>query len=271
MSYIYVLHFCDKLAHAQHYVGCTGALKARLTAHANGAGANITRVLHERGIEWTLGGLMTTTHANMRRLERQLKNIANSDRYCELCTKQTKRLPETTPFAIAAVPFPVNSWQLRTGVKLPKDMTVRLTTEQDGPEIMEQIKHLMRADKDALGFIPAAGQQGLNTLVARGRIALVQAHKEILGYSAYTINMQQDTTTIHQCCVRDDVRLMGLGEKLVKLIRESHPDTDFIAKVRDDLAANHFWQAIGFTQILQQPHKTSGNIINHYRLHQIEE
>jgi hypothetical protein len=59
---------------------------------------------------------------------------------------------------------------------------------------------------------------------------------------------------------------MGLGTELVEAIKTKWPKTQIIAKVRDDLAANHFWKAIGFQLIFQTTHKTSRNLINHYQL-----
>ena len=271
MPYIYILHFHEKIAHAAHYTGSTTGLKARLTAHANGAGARLTRELHDRGIDWTLGGLMTVNQTNLRKLERKLKNIAHADRYCELCTRVPSHLPGTTPYSIHAVPFAANSWSLKTDSKLPKDLIMRLTNENDNAALMEQIKYLMRSDKDALGFIPAGGQQGLNTLVANGRIAIVQTGQELLGYAAYTVNPAREITTIHQCVVKDSARLLGLGKSLVAMVRREWPETNILAKVREDLAANHFWQAIGFAHLLSKPHETSGNLINHYGLKQRKE
>lgn len=264
MPYIYVLHFDDKLAHAQHYTGCTAKLRQRLTAHANGGGARLTRELANRGIEWRLGGLMETTQTNMRKYERTLKDQANAGRYCEICSNPPTKLPGTRPYPIGAVPFKATSVDLRDANyrKTPHD--VRLTAPGEPDTTQEAIKWLMRADKDALGFIPAAGPQGLTQLVSRGRLAVAELDHEIIGYAAYTLNFRQDRLTIHQCCVRDDARLMGVGKDLVELIRNAAPEAEILAKVRDDLAANHFWRAIGFAQVEQLPHKTSGNLINHY-------
>lgn len=266
MAYIYILHFDTPLAHARHYTGCCENLLARLTRHANGAGSRLTRELVAQGIEWRLGGLMQTSKRQMRILERRLKDHAHSNRYCEVCSELPLKFQGTQSYPIAAIPFPTTSAQLRTGCNTLPSVNVRLSHAMETPQTQEQIKRLMRADKDALGFIPAAGPQGLTTLLPRGRVVLALDGQDLLGYVAYTLNVAQELLTIHQCVVKDDARLLGIGKQLVERAKTEYPDAQYIAKVRDDLAANHFWEAIGFTQFDQRPHETSRNLINHYHL-----
>ena len=55
MGTIYLIHFDEKLSHAQHYLGYTGGdLEARLERHRNGNGARLMQVIEERGITWRL-------------------------------------------------------------------------------------------------------------------------------------------------------------------------------------------------------------------------
>jgi predicted GIY-YIG superfamily endonuclease/predicted GNAT family acetyltransferase len=265
MAYIYILHFDTKLSHAEHYAGCTEKLEKRLIAHANGAGSHLTRVLKERQIEWRLGGLMVTTHAQMRRHERNLKDQGHAARYCEICNTVPKRLEGTTPYPITGLPFEAESTKLRTKCNTQMEAKVRFTTDKEPPGTIEQIKQLMKLDKDALGFIPAGGKQGLEALVPQGKILIAEIENDIVGYIAYTTNYQQNRLTIQQCCVKDEIRLQGLGRKMVYQIVKKWPDIDYEAKVRNDLAANHFWEAINFHKIGDMKHKTSGNILNHYR------
>lgn len=266
MPYIYIIHFDNKLHHAGHYAGCTNNLRARLTTHANGLGANLTRVIKDREIEWSLGGLMITTHANMRRLERKLKDIGHTSRYCEICTKNPARLPDTTPYEINAIPWAPTSQALRTPLTYNQETTIRTTEEGEPHSTIIQIKSLMRADKDALEFIPAGGAQGLQILVAKRKIIVAQKKNQVIGYAAFTTTLSNETTTIHQCCVRDDERMNGIGKALVEAVIENTSSDQIIAKVRNDLAANEFWSTIGFEQFMQAKHKTSGNLINHYKM-----
>jgi N-acetylglutamate synthase-like GNAT family acetyltransferase len=277
-SYIYVLHFDDPLKHARHYIGCTESLKARLVRHATGHGARIMRVCIEQGISWRLGSLMTCSHKRMRELERSPKDQHNSERYCSLCYgNRVHRFAGTTGYPVEMLPFKATSREMRAiGSRerlysAPKTgQTVRLSNEQDGPELMEFVRRMMRAEKDALGFIPAGGDAGLNTLVSRGRIALAFQAAELIGYAAYTVNPAQELANIHQCCVKDEYRFMGIGLSLVQKVAETWPDALLTAKVRTDLAANHFWSAIGFKQVATVKHPTSGNLIHHYHLNQGE-
>lgn len=88
MGTVYLIHFSRPVGNpdnprgqAQHYLGFTDDLEARLTAHRNGNGARLMEVLRERGIEWELA----RTWEGGRDLERKLKNQHNSPRFCPIC------------------------------------------------------------------------------------------------------------------------------------------------------------------------------------------
>lgn len=262
-AYIYVLHFREKLKHAQHYIGCTTKLSQRLEAHACGAGSNLCRVLRDKGIEWQLGGLMQCTFTRMRQLERGLKEQANSSRYCELCTKNPYRFNGTTPVSIELVACPTISEALRPLAARPTP-TIRHTTQDEPMEVIDQLTKLMRTDKDALGFIPCGGEQGLTGLARRGRVIVAEWNTLIVGYCAYTINLANDRIQIQQCCVIDECRFMGIGRMMVEGVQKVLPEARLLAKVRTDLAANHFWTSIGFACVATSQHKTSGSRIHSY-------
>lgn len=78
---IYLIHFETPLAHARHYLGWTITLEDRLRDHAAGRGANLMRVVRDRGIRWSLARLWTGT----RRKERQIKNFGGLSRSCPIC------------------------------------------------------------------------------------------------------------------------------------------------------------------------------------------
>lgn len=269
MAVIYVLHFDVPLCNAQHYSGCTDNLKARLARHAQGAGSKLTRHLASLGLHWRLGGCYQTSKDNMRKHERYLKDQHNAARYCEICNPTTKVIPGTKAFSIAAIPFATYSKDLSKTTPdappLPADLSIirsdTLTAEQTAAA-MQEIVRLMSQDKDALGFIPAGGTQGLLTLVQRGQLIMAYADNTLVGYCALT--MTKEHLNIHQACVRDEFRLLGLGRQIVDLISTTWPDRILTAKVRADLGANEFWSAIGFTHVDQWKHKTSGNPINFY-------
>ncbi len=86
---IYLIHFSEPLAHAQHYVGFVdggqNSLDARLNAHKCGAGAKILAECNRRGIHYEVVKTMPGDRTD----ERRIKNGHNTPRMCSICS-QTK-------------------------------------------------------------------------------------------------------------------------------------------------------------------------------------
>lgn len=267
-AYIYVLHFNEPLHHARHYTGCTTHLQARLTAHANGQGSSLSRYMWANQLEWTLGSLFVCTKAAMRRHERALKNTNNAPKFCGICFNPPARLPETTPYPLEAIPFGITSATIRKNTNwIPSEIRVRLTSTEEPKTTILLILDLMKRDKDALGFIPCGGAEGIQVIHDKSLIAIVSNRNTDVGYAAFTISNEDGQPVrlnIHQCVVADDARLLGHGKALVEFIAEKFPTLQLTAKVRDDLAANEFWLSMGFQLINQRKHKTSLNPINQY-------
>jgi putative endonuclease len=85
---IYLIHFDNPLGdlanprgQAQHYLGYTEDLEARLEAHREGNGSAIMAAVSEAGIPWRL----VRTWEGGRDLERKLKDQHNTPRFCPLC------------------------------------------------------------------------------------------------------------------------------------------------------------------------------------------
>lgn len=78
---IYLIHFDTPLKHAQHYIGWTENLSARLREHASGRGARIMQAVTDNGIRWRVARIWKGT----RRKERQLKNRGGASRSCPCC------------------------------------------------------------------------------------------------------------------------------------------------------------------------------------------
>lgn len=265
MAWIYVLHFERALHHAQHYTGCTENLPARLRAHAYGTGARLTEVIREQGIEWRLGGLIQCSKRRMRQLERHLKDMKNAGMYCEFCNPTTRRIKGTTPIAIASVTTDTCSETIRQHQPQIEPAIMRPSTPNEEERVMQQIKTMMKADKDALGYIPAGGDEGLQTLIPRGQIILADTSHGLAGYTSFSISTDQKSLKISQCCVADADRMVGNGRRMIQLVRARAAGRIIQAKVREDLAANHFWKAIGFIQTGVERHETSGSKLNVYR------
>ena len=84
---VYLLHFSRPLAHARHYIGSTKFPDpvVRLRQHQAGAGARITQVAVESGIELQLVRIW----AGGRKLERRLKRRHEAPRLCPICRAQS--------------------------------------------------------------------------------------------------------------------------------------------------------------------------------------
>ena len=87
---VYLLHFERPLGdvsnphgQAQHYIGFTDDLDARLDAHRKGNGAAIMAAVSRAGIGWTLA----QTCAGGRDLEKQLKRRKKARCLCPLCKR----------------------------------------------------------------------------------------------------------------------------------------------------------------------------------------
>lgn len=84
---VYLIHFNQKLHHAQHYLGSSDDLAARLDVHRNGHGARLIQVITALGISWQLA----RTWPGGRQLERRLKNQKNGPRLCPICNPKLER------------------------------------------------------------------------------------------------------------------------------------------------------------------------------------
>jgi len=88
MNMIYLIHFEQPIGdldnprgQAQHYLGFTEDLEARLEAHRTGNGSAIMAAVARAGVGWTLA----RTWDGGRGLERVLKAQHNGPRLCPIC------------------------------------------------------------------------------------------------------------------------------------------------------------------------------------------
>jgi hypothetical protein len=127
----------------------------------------------------------------------------------------------------------------------------------------------MQIERASLGFIPCGGIEGIQGLITTGQILLAEINGQPVGYTAFTRNKTSQRVTIHQCVVEDQARLQKIGSSMIDSLILRNPDATLAAKVRIDLAANHFWPTLDFTITNVYLHKTSGNkIIQYHRLPQ---
>lgn len=263
-GYIYLLHFDDPLHHAQHYLGCTTCLSGRLEAHALGSGSRLCRALMNMGLHWKLSALGICSAAQMRRVERSIKNAHNLPRYCPICTPDTtSALPACRMIDLSLVNCPKNSQELRK-TAAPVTRSYRVTTPDESLAIRSFILNISVEHKAALGFIPAGGEEGLTTLERNGQIILAFRNETPVGLCAFTINHTSNQIRIQQCAVRSAVQRDGHGTGMVEFLALTYPNHDLLCKVRDDLPANDFWKSIGFEPTGQVIHPTSGSTLNSY-------
>ncbi len=91
-SYVYILHFEQPLAHAQHYTGATDDLASRIAAHRSGTnGGRLPRVFRELGVGFAVGRVEEyDDHKVAFRRERQIKRVAHGPRYCLICSPASR-------------------------------------------------------------------------------------------------------------------------------------------------------------------------------------
>jgi predicted GIY-YIG superfamily endonuclease len=81
MGYVYLIHFNEKLHHAQHYIGYTDDLNARMDRHMAGLGSKLIKAVIEAGITFKIAKVWEGD----RSLERSLKNKKKARLFCPCC------------------------------------------------------------------------------------------------------------------------------------------------------------------------------------------
>lgn len=114
-------------------------------------------------------------------------------------------------------------------------------------QTIDFVMGLMKQDYDALGFIPATRLQKYET---DGQIIIQHDTRgKQAGYLIHGKPVAGQTLSIAQAVIEYDRRNHGFGEMSVKVLIERAKRANCAAiKLRcaDDLAANAFWQSVGF-------------------------
>ncbi len=258
--FIYIIHFDTRLSHAEHYVGSTNTLEARLKAHAKGYGARITKELKTQRTNWRLSTLYHARNQTHREIEARIKKQKNTPAFCKICTEQPR------------VPKGCDSYDLKILEKEGWPTEAKHFIEDKTPQAIKidvasssdfnYIIATMKTEKATLGFIPSTGVQ---EAITRGRILIARTERmERLGFLLITESDDRCRIKIQQCVVNDADRNMGVGKALVEMQRWRTPYASTQCKVRSDLAENHFWKSIGFEKVREVKHKTSGSTLNQY-------
>lgn len=83
---VYLIHFDQPLAHAQHYVGSAEDVKARVREHRAGRGARLLQVIQDLGIGWRVVRVWPCAG---RAHEKRIKAAGHSPRLCPVCNPKT--------------------------------------------------------------------------------------------------------------------------------------------------------------------------------------
>lgn len=82
---VYILHFSEKLSHAQHYIGYSKAPESRLNRHIQRMEQPLIRAALQAGIKLTIARIYP---GKDRSFERQLKNRHKTADYCPICNPE---------------------------------------------------------------------------------------------------------------------------------------------------------------------------------------
>lgn len=80
---VYLIHFAQKLHHAQHYIGFVDRnLKQRIKKHRSNTGAKLLAAVNRHGIQWEV---VKVWEDGSRDLERRLKSRKKARCICPIC------------------------------------------------------------------------------------------------------------------------------------------------------------------------------------------
>ena len=198
----------------------------------------------------------------MKRLERQIKNRHNAPRLCPICTPNPIPMPGTLQYDVGLIPFPIDSatlqrahWRILRAVTTPE-------TDSQHARTQDFIRQMQREEKEALGYIPSGGAEGLTILAKKGQVAIVTNRHRIVSFAAWTLG--HGSLNVQQICTVDSERRCHHARELLRELSRRYPTLPQTANVRADLIANEFWNAEGFVIESTREHKTSRNLINHW-------
>lgn len=88
---VYLIHFDQKLHHAQHYIGFvdepTHKLERRIEYHRKGQGSKLLKALVQKQIQFSV---VRTWPEGDRNFERSLKNKKRASQFCPICNPKLK-------------------------------------------------------------------------------------------------------------------------------------------------------------------------------------
>jgi GNAT superfamily N-acetyltransferase len=135
--------------------------------------------------------------------------------------------------------------------RVESDLTVQ-TISQLGGKKQKELKtlwiHSVATDTHAIGWLPVSAYE---TRAASDDLTAIYRNDDCVGWSMTAKSNHRGVMKLYQIWVRPDARILTHGKALVASIREKarHQHCYIIeAWVAEDLPANLFWEAIGFTR-----------------------
>jgi len=131
------------------------------------------------------------------------------------------------------------------------DIVVASTNElrtQQFDELRKLWVHGVQADTHAVGWLPTSV---FDARAATGEVTAVYRDRELVGWCLRGESLTRKVLKIYQIWVRPDARILEHGRALiadVAKIAHGQKCSYLEAWVAEDLAANVFWKAIGFTR-----------------------
>ena len=135
----------------------------------------------------------------------------------------------------------------------------------DATGFVQFLDFLQGKEKHALGFLPFTA---LRQAIELGRVLLCFENDEPAGYAIHGVPKAE--SKIYQVVVCDDVRRIEHGTALVEAItaRANAADSEILSlHCAEDLDANSFWKALGFTQTGKRCRRKDGKRLqNRYEI-----
>lgn len=119
-------------------------------------------------------------------------------------------------------------------------------------EDLDAVKALADANRTSLGFVL---RPALAVGIQKGWLLVAEKNGCIIGFAHYR-HRKDAQTTLYQICVDQKWRGQGIGRMLIEaLLNESLSlgQTSVRLKAPSDIAANEFYQALGFQLVDTEP------------------
>jgi predicted GNAT superfamily acetyltransferase len=97
-----------------------------------------------------------------------------------------------------------------------------------------------------------------------GHLYVAEFNEAPVGFCIWTNHTRVREITVHQCAMLDHARLRGIARAMINALAAMNPTSALWCKVRVDLPANYFWEAIGFAKVRTVAHKSSKQELNQY-------